>query len=102
MDLYTSYWTNRNLAGADAIPIVISRISLPALTHKKVPYRYKMLRLLQPSRETFALYRSSKIEQPGELCHRRLWADRWREKTGQEVPELPLHPTAYSPEPGFR
>jgi hypothetical protein len=26
---------------------------------------------------------------PGEFCHRRLWADWWFEKTGQEVPELP-------------
>lgn len=26
---------------------------------------------------------------PGELCHRRVWADWYRETTGQEVPELP-------------
>jgi hypothetical protein len=25
---------------------------------------------------------------PGELCHRRVWADWYLEKTGQEVPEL--------------
>ena len=26
---------------------------------------------------------------PGEFCHRRIWADWYLEKTGQEVPELP-------------
>jgi hypothetical protein len=26
---------------------------------------------------------------PGEFCHRRVWADWYLEKTGQEVPELP-------------
>jgi uncharacterized protein YeaO (DUF488 family) len=26
---------------------------------------------------------------PGEVCHRRVWADWYLEKTGQEVPELP-------------
>ena len=25
---------------------------------------------------------------PGEFCHRRIWADWYLEKTGQEVPEL--------------
>ncbi len=25
---------------------------------------------------------------PGEFCHRRVWADWYQEKTGQEVPEL--------------
>ena len=26
---------------------------------------------------------------PGDFCHRRVWADWYLEKTGQEVPELP-------------
>jgi uncharacterized protein YeaO (DUF488 family) len=26
---------------------------------------------------------------PGEFCHRRIWADWYLEKTGQEIPELP-------------
>lgn len=28
------------------------------------------------------------LTKPGEWCHRRMFADWWREQTGQEVPEL--------------
>jgi hypothetical protein len=92
-----------------------------------LPYRYKLLRLLAPSRETFALQDLEKFQHSylagleeigaekiaqalrkisdehggrplallcyenihaGETCHRRMFADWWKEKTSQDVPEL--------------
>jgi hypothetical protein len=50
--LRTSYWGNRHLAGRiDVVPVGISR-GTPKFP---VPYRYRMCRLLAPSRDTFAL-----------------------------------------------
>ncbi len=121
--LCTSRWQNEKLADLDVVPVGISRGTL----RFKLPYRYRMLRLLAPSKETFALrgekefhkayvagleeigveriaetLRRISYEQggkplsllcyedvhTGEDCHRRMFADWWRQQAGQDVPEL--------------
>ena len=49
--LFTSRWANRALAHIDVTPVGISR----GTPRYPVPYRYRMARLLAPSRETFAI-----------------------------------------------
>lgn len=49
--LFTSRWANPALARLDVVPVGISR-GTPKYT---LPYRYRMARLLAPSRETFAI-----------------------------------------------
>ncbi len=120
-DLYTSYWSNRDLAKVDAVKVSISR----GQPKWPLPFRYRRAMLLAPSRETFGL-RSDEafeaaylaeleeagvekigallerisveegggplvllcFEKPGEVCHRRMFAEFWQERTGVVVPEL--------------
>ncbi len=49
--LWTSRWANRDLAHLDLVPVGISR----GTPRFPVPYRYRLARLLAPSRATFAL-----------------------------------------------
>ncbi len=123
MEIYTSRWANKELAHLNVVPVGISR----GIPRWPLPYRYRLLRLLAPSRETFALQDLKEFEQAylagleeigskkiaralrkisdghggrplallcyenihaGETCHRRMFADWWKEQTGQEVPEL--------------
>jgi hypothetical protein len=49
--LWTSRWANRGLAHLDLVPVGISR----GTPRFPVPYRYRLARLLAPSRTTFAL-----------------------------------------------
>ena len=123
MELYTSRWANRDLVHLDVVPVGISR----GVPRWPLPYRYKLLRLLAPSRKAFALQDLVEFEQAylaglekigaekiaqallkishehggkplallcyenthdGDTCHRRMFADWWKEQTGQEVPEL--------------
>jgi len=50
-DLYTSYWSNRDLAKVDMVKVSISR----GQPKWPLPFRYRRAMLLAPSRETFAL-----------------------------------------------
>ena len=123
MEIYTSRWANKELAHLDVVPVGISR----GVPRWPLPYRYKLLRLLAPSRETFELRDLQEFEQAylaaleeigvkkiaralqkisdehggrslallcyenilaGETCHRRMFADWWKQQTTQEVPEL--------------
>lgn len=49
--LHTSRWANRELTRLPFVPVGISRGTL----RFPVPYRYRLARVLAPSRETFAL-----------------------------------------------
>ncbi len=49
--IYTSFWGNRELSDLSCQPVGISR-GVPKF---RVPYRYRLLRELAPSREAFAL-----------------------------------------------
>lgn len=51
IELFTSRWANRGLSRLPVVPVGISR-STPRFP---VAYKYRMARLLAPSRETFAL-----------------------------------------------
>ena len=123
LELYTSRWANRELSHLDVVPVGISR----GIPRWPLSYRYRLLRLLAPSRETFVLQDLKEFEQEylagldeigtekiaralqkisdehsgrplallcyenilaGETCHRRMFADWWKEKTGQQAPEL--------------
>ena len=123
MKIYTSRWANKKLTHLDVVPVGISR----GIPRWPLPYRYKLLRLLAPSRETFVLQDPKEFEQAylvgleeigvkkiaralqkisdehdgrplallcyenvhaGETCHRRMFADWWKGKTTQNVPEL--------------
>jgi hypothetical protein len=123
VELYTTRWANRDLVHLDVVPVGISR----GVPRWPLPYRYKLLRLLAPSREAFALQDLEEFEQAylagleeigaekiaralqkisqehdgrslallcyenthaGDVCHRRMFADWWKEQTGQAVPEL--------------
>jgi hypothetical protein len=57
--LYTSRWANKDLADLDVVPVGISR----GLPRWPLPYRYRLLRLLAPRRETFALQDLNEFEQ---------------------------------------
>ena len=59
LELYTSRWANPDLAHLDVVPVGISR----GVPRWPLPYRYKLLRLLAPSREVFALQDLKKFEQ---------------------------------------
>jgi Protein of unknown function, DUF488 len=50
-EMYTSYWANRALIRLPVVPVQISR-GTPKWTP---PYRYRVARLLAPSRETFEI-----------------------------------------------
>ncbi len=50
-DLYTSYWSNRDLAKVDMVKVSISR----GQPKWPLPFRYRRAMLLAPSRETFGL-----------------------------------------------
>ena len=121
MEIYTSRWANKELAHLDVVPIGISR----GVPRWPLPYRYKLLRLLGPSRETFVLQDLKKFEQAyltgleeigaekiaralrkisdehggrplallcyenihaGETCHRRMFADWWKERPARTCP----------------
>src|SRR5215218_3047319 len=114
--LFTSRWTSPLLHDLGAACVGISR----GVPRWPLPYRYKLLRLLAPSRETFELRDLQEFEQAylaaleeigvkkisdehggrplallcyenilaGETCHRRMFADWWKQQTTQEVPEL--------------
>ena len=131
MELYTSYWQNKDLANLDVVPVGISRGVPRGEKAKQLPYRYKRLPALFPSSDLLKRWNARKISPheytpvyrgyldslgleevtgqlekksaenggkplvllcfcaPGAFCHRRVWADWYFEKTGQEVPELP-------------
>ena len=111
------------MAHLDVVSVGISR----GVPRWPLPYRYKLLRLLAPTREAFALQDLEEFEQSylagleeigaekiawalrkisdehgsrplallcyenihaGETCHRRIFADWWKQQTGQEVSEL--------------
>ena len=57
MELYTSHWGNTELADLAAVPIAISR----GKPRWRLPYRYRVLGQLAPSREVFS------IEDPDEF-----------------------------------
>ena len=57
MELFTSRWANRDLAHLDVTPVGISR----GVPRWRLPYRYKKLPMLAPSREAF------RIEDPKEF-----------------------------------
>lgn len=52
MELYTSRWANKDLAYLDAVKVGISR----GKPRWKLPYRYRVLWELAPSREAFGLH----------------------------------------------
>lgn len=56
--LYTSYWSNRDLSRLNVVPVGISR----GTPRFPVPYRYRQARLLAPSRETFAIRSDEEFE----------------------------------------
>jgi hypothetical protein len=122
--LYTSRWSNRDLARLDVVPVGVSR----GTPRFPVGYRYRRLMELAPdpwmlgieSDERFEEVYVKKLERlgvdrimegltkisveeggkdlcllcfedltkPGEVCHRRMFADWWTERTGKDVPEL--------------
>jgi len=49
--LYTGHWGNKELADLDAVMVAISR----GKPRWKLPYRYRVLGLLVPSKEAFTL-----------------------------------------------
>jgi uncharacterized protein YeaO (DUF488 family) len=57
-ELYTSRWANRDLAHLDVVPVGISR----GVPRWRTPYRYKLLRLLAPSREAFGISEPQEFE----------------------------------------
>src|SRR5215212_2148850 len=59
MEIYTSRWANKELAHLDVVRVGISR----GIPRWPLPYRYRLLRLLVPSRETFALQDFKEFEQ---------------------------------------
>jgi uncharacterized protein YeaO (DUF488 family) len=61
LELYTSQWKNQNLANLDVVPVGISRGTLPGLTRRKAPYRYKRLMDLAPSSELFGRWKVGDI-----------------------------------------
>ncbi|MCA1728585.1 MAG: DUF488 domain-containing protein [Actinobacteria bacterium] len=131
MELYTSYWQNPDLVDQAVAKVGISRGVPRGKQAKNLPYRYKRLPALFPSRNLLKRWNAGTIDpdayarvyrdyldslgpeemtgqlekksagdgetplvllcfcSPGEFCHRRVWADWYRENTGQEVPELP-------------
>jgi hypothetical protein len=58
VELFTSRWQNRDLAHLDCTPLGISR----GLPRWKLPYRYRMMRSLAPSREAFAIEDAAEFE----------------------------------------
>lgn len=56
--LFTSRWADKTLARLDAVPVGISR----GAPRWSLPYRYRTMRELAPSREVFG------IEDPGEFA----------------------------------
>jgi hypothetical protein len=56
--LHTSRWQNRKLAGLDVVPVGISR----GTPRFKLPYRYRLLRLLAPPRETRGIVNTVEFE----------------------------------------
>jgi hypothetical protein len=58
-ELFTSKWANQDLTHLDVVPVGISR----GVPRWPLPYRYKLLRLLAPSRETFALQDLEEFQQ---------------------------------------
>jgi hypothetical protein len=121
--LCTSRWANRELSRLPVVPVGISR----GTPRFPVPYRYRLARVLAPSRKTFALRDDAAFEKSylvdlegigvdrigavlgkigdeeggealallcfedvhaGQVCHRRMFAAWWEQRTGQEVPEL--------------
>ncbi len=50
MELYTSYWKNQGLANLDVIPVGISRGAHRGRWGKNLPYRWKRLAALYPSK----------------------------------------------------
>jgi hypothetical protein len=58
LELYTSRWANRELAHLDVVPVGISR----GVPRWRTPYRYKLLRLLAPSREAFGISEPQEFE----------------------------------------
>ena len=121
--LYTSRWQNGKLADMEVVPVGISR----GTPRFKLPYRYRLLRLLAPTRETFRIEDAEEFRRSylghleelsvetiavqlgqiafehggrplallcyedvhaGELCHRRMFANWWKDRTGHEVREL--------------
>lgn len=57
--LYTSTWQNHDLACLEVTPTGISR----GMPRWRTPYRYRLLRLLAPSREAFALRNDNEFDQ---------------------------------------
>ena len=57
--IYTSHWRNKDLAHLDCQPVAISR----GTPRWRVPYRWKKLMKLAPSRETFVLTGREEFEQ---------------------------------------
>jgi hypothetical protein len=49
--IYTSRWQNKRLADLDVVPVGISR----GTPRFKLPYRYRLLRMLAPTHETFGI-----------------------------------------------
>jgi hypothetical protein len=49
--LYTSFWANVVLANLDVVPVGVSR----GTPRFRVPYRYRLLRVLAPSRDVFCI-----------------------------------------------
>jgi uncharacterized protein YeaO (DUF488 family) len=130
LELYTSHWENRDLAGLDMVKVGISRGVPRGKKAKQLPYRYKRLPALFPSSDLLKAWKAREISPDeytpiyrsyldslgaeevtgqlekksadnegkplvllcwcltGDFCHRRVWADWYLEKTGQEVPEL--------------
>lgn len=58
MKLYTSRWANRGLSRLPVVPVGISR----GTPRFPVPFKYRMARLLAPSKETFGLRSDADFE----------------------------------------
>lgn len=59
MNVNTSRWANRNLAEVGAVKVGISR----GKPRWKLPYRYRVLRELAPSREALAIHDHAEFEE---------------------------------------
>jgi hypothetical protein len=119
--IYTSYWGNPELPRINATTVAISR----GKPRWRLPFTYRVLGLLAPSKEVFAMEDMEKFEtayvagleeigaeriaaelgrisdqnggkplvllcfEPiGVPCHRLVFGEWWKEKTGQQAPEL--------------
>lgn len=77
MELYTSYWSNEDLALRrfanalpEVVPVGISRGTLPGVTRQKKTYDYKRFELLAPSAGPYDAWKTGEI---GEEAYTRIY-----------------------------